>query len=128
MSIGTFAYRRMTIGLDNALTTFRICMNAIFVDCIEKLVDVFCVYGTSFDNYLFNPNKILQRCKDQYLVFNWDKFHFMVTLGVFLGHRISGRGVEVDIGKVQEIEKLPPRDIRGTRSFLWSCMFLSEVY
>jgi hypothetical protein len=61
---GTFAYRRMPFGLCNAPTTFQRCMNAIFSDYIEKIMEVFMddfiMYGTSFHNYLFNLNKVLQ--------------------------------------------------------------------
>ena len=43
----------------------------------------------------------------------------MVMEGVVLGHRVSGRGIEVDRAKIEAIEKLPyPRDIKGIRSFL----------
>jgi hypothetical protein len=98
-------------------------MNAIFANYIEKIMEVFMddfsMYATSFDNYLFNLNKVLQRCEDQYLVINWEKCHFMVTEGVVLGHRVSGRGIEVDHAKVEAIEKLSyPKDIKGIRSFL----------
>jgi hypothetical protein len=98
-------------------------MNAIFVDYIEKIMEVFMddfsVYGTSFDNCLFNLNKVLQRHEDQHLVLNWEKCHFMLIEGVVLGHRVSGRGIEVDRTKVEDIEKLPyPKDIKGIRSFL----------
>jgi hypothetical protein len=120
---GTYAYRRMPFGLCNAPATFQRCMNAIFADYIEKIMEVFMddfsVYGTSFENCLFNLNKVLQRCEDQHLVLNWEKCHFMVTEGVVLGHRVSGRGIEVDRAKIEAIEKLPyPRDVRGIRSFL----------
>jgi hypothetical protein len=60
-------------------------MNAIFADYIEKItevfVDGFSMYGTSFDNFLFNLKKILQRCEDQHLVLHWERWHFMVTEG-----------------------------------------------
>jgi hypothetical protein len=43
----------------------------------------------------------------------------MVSEGIVLGHRVSGRGIEVDRAKIEAIEKPPyPRDIRGIRSFL----------
>jgi hypothetical protein len=54
---GTFAYRRTPFGLCNAPTTFQRCMNAIFDDYIEKIMEVFMdgfsIYGTSFDNCLY---------------------------------------------------------------------------
>jgi hypothetical protein len=98
-------------------------MNTIFADYIEKIMKVFMddffVYGTSFDNCLFNLNKVLQRCEDQHLVLKWEKCHFMVTEGVVLGHRVSRKGIEVDRAKVEAIEKLPYlKDIKGIRSFL----------
>ena len=43
----------------------------------------------------------------------------MVNEGIFLGHKISKRGIEVDKAKVDAIEKMPcPKDIKGIRSFL----------
>jgi hypothetical protein len=131
----TFAYRRMPFGLCNAPATFQRCMNAIFADYIEKIMEVFMddfsVYGTSFDNFLFNLNKVLQRCEDQHLVLNWEKCHFRVTEGVVLGHHVSGRGIKVDRVKVEAIEKLPyPKDIKGIRSVLghagFYCRFIKD--
>ena len=60
---GTFSYRRMPFGLCNAPATFRRCMTAIFSDFCEKIVEVFMddfsVYGTSFDDCLSNPDRVL---------------------------------------------------------------------
>jgi hypothetical protein len=50
----TFAHRRMPFGLCNALASFQRCMNAIFADYTENIMEVFMddfsIYGTSFDN------------------------------------------------------------------------------
>jgi hypothetical protein len=38
----------------------------------------------------------------------------MVTEGVVLGHRVPGRGIEVDRARIEAIEKLPyPQDIKS---------------
>ena len=43
----------------------------------------------------------------------------MVTEGIFLGHRISAAGLEVDQAKVSIIKTLlPPTTVKGIRSFL----------
>ena len=43
----------------------------------------------------------------------------MVREGIVLGHRISGRGIEVDRAKIEIVEKLPPpTSVKGVRSFL----------
>ena len=43
----------------------------------------------------------------------------MVREGIVLGHRITRHGIEVDIAKVDVIEKVPPlTSVKGVRSFL----------
>ena len=43
----------------------------------------------------------------------------MVKEGILLRHRVSERGIEVDISKIETIEKLPPpSSVKGIRSFL----------
>ncbi|GJY50329.1 reverse transcriptase domain-containing protein [Tanacetum coccineum] len=90
-SFGTYAYRRMPLGLCNAPTTFQRCMQAIFHDMIEESVEVFMddfsVFGSSSDHCLSNLDKMLLRCKDVHLVLNWEKCHFMVKEGIMLGHK-----------------------------------------
>ena len=91
---GIFAFRRMPFGLCNAPATFQWCMVVIFHDMIgnfiEVLMDDFSVFGASFDNYLANLSRDLQRRE------NWEKCHFMVQEGIVLGHKVSERGIEVD--------------------------------
>jgi len=61
---GVFAYRRMSFGLCNAPATFQRCMMTIFVDmvekCIEIFVDDFSIFGLSFDCCLANLERVLQ--------------------------------------------------------------------
>jgi len=127
---GVFAYRKMPFGLCNAPATFQRCMLAIFLDLIEKCIEVikkcievfmddFFVFGATFEDCLENLDTVLKRYVETNLVLNWEKCHFMVKEGIVLGHRISGKGIEVDKAKVEVIEKLPPStNIKGVRSFL----------
>ena len=120
---GTFAFRRMPFRLCNAPGTFQRCMMVIFSDMVEKSIEVFMddfsVIGSTFDDCLHNLTLILKRCMETNLVLNWEKCHFMVREGIILGHRISGRGIEVDRAKIEIIEKLPPpTSVKGVHSFL----------
>src|ERR1044072_3328124 len=75
-------------------------------------MDDFSVFGSNFDACLENLALLLDRCKENNLVLNWEKCHFMVRDGIVLGHRVSEEGIEV-------IEKLPPPlSVKGIRSFL----------
>jgi hypothetical protein len=120
---GVFTYKQMPFGLCNAPVTFQRCMLTIFFDLVEKCIEVFMdeilVFGMIFDQCLNNLNIVLGRCVQINFVLNWEKCHFMVEEGVVLGHKMSSKGIEVDKGKVEVIEKLlPPVNVKGVWSFL----------
>ena len=113
----------MSFGLCNAPATFQRCMMSMFSDLAEEVMEIFMddftVYGSSFEHCLQNLGTVLHRCQDKNLALNWGKFHFMVTEGIVLGHRISAAGLEVDQAKVSIIKTLlPPTTVKGIRSFL----------
>ena len=82
-------------------------------------MDDFSVFGPSFDDCLHNFSRVLKRCKETNLILSWEKSHFMVQVGIVLGHIVSKRGLEVDRAKVELISKLPPpTTVKQIRSFL----------
>jgi hypothetical protein len=87
-------------------------------------MDNFSVFGDSFDDYLTNLEKVLNRCEEKNLVLNWEKCHFMVTNGIVLGHIVSSKGIEVDKSKIELIANLPtPKSIKDVRLFLGHAVF-----
>nr|CAN80230.1 hypothetical protein VITISV_003211 [Vitis vinifera] len=120
---GTYAYRRMPLGLCNAPTTFQRCMLSIFSDMVKRIMEVFMdditVYGGTFEECLVNLEAVLHKCIEKDLVLNWEKCHFMVRQGIVVGHIISEKGIEVDKAKMELIVKLPsPTTVKGVRQFL----------
>ncbi|RVW22137.1 Retrovirus-related Pol polyprotein from transposon 17.6 [Vitis vinifera] len=92
-------------------------------DMVERIMEVFMdditIYGSTFEECLFNLEAVLNRCIEKDLVLNWEKCHFMVQQGIVLGHIISEKGIEVDKAKVELIVKLPsPTTVKGVRQFL----------
>nr|GEW72870.1 reverse transcriptase domain-containing protein [Tanacetum cinerariifolium] len=106
-----FAYCHMPFGLCNAPGTFQRCMMAIFLDMIEKTMEVFMddflVFENSCQSCLSYLEKMLKRCEDINLCLNWEKSHFMVKEGIVLGHEISKERIQVEKSKVDVITKLP---------------------
>ncbi|GKF34586.1 reverse transcriptase domain-containing protein, partial [Tanacetum coccineum] len=74
-------------------------------------MDDISVFRDSFDKCLNNLDKMLQCCKDAYLILNWEKCHFMIKEGIVLGYKVSGAGLEVDKAKIDVISKLSPLPI-----------------
>jgi hypothetical protein len=101
----------MPFGLYNAPATFQRCMLSIFSDMVECFLEIFMddfsVFGDSFDDCLTNLEKVLSRCKEKNLILNWEKYHFMVTNDIVLGHIVSSKGIEVDKSKIELIFNLP---------------------
>jgi hypothetical protein len=98
-------------------------MMKIFSDLIEKVLEVsmddFSIYGKTFKGCLANLDKVLKWCQMDDLVLNWEKCHYMVREGIFLGHKILEKGIEVDKVKIEVIEQLPPpTNMKGVHSFL----------
>ena len=89
---GTFAFRWMPFKLCNALATFQQCMTVIFSDffrdSLEVFMDDFSLFGYDFDSCLADLTKILKVCIRKWLVFSWEKSHFMVREGVVLEHLV----------------------------------------
>ncbi|GKB20479.1 reverse transcriptase domain-containing protein [Tanacetum coccineum] len=85
---------------------------------MEVFMDDFSVFGDSFDSCLTNLEQMLIRCKQAHLVLNWEKYHFMVTEGIVLGHKVSRKGLEVDKAKIDVIAKLsPPINVKAVIKF-----------
>jgi hypothetical protein len=80
---GTFTYSHMPFGLCNAPPTFQWCMISIFFDMVECFLkifmDDFSIFGSSFVVCVHYLTLVLVRFKENNLVLNWEKCHFMVN-------------------------------------------------
>ena len=70
----TYAFRRVSIGLCNALTIFQRCMififSYLFEYCMKIFIDDFSIFGSCFDGCLSILSKVLKRCKEKNLTLN----------------------------------------------------------
>ena len=99
-----------------------------FSDLVEKVIEVFMddfsMFGDSFKSCLHHVELVLQRCEEKGLVLNWEKYKFMVSRGMVLGHIVSSKGIEVDKSKFEIIANLLiPKCIKDIKSFLGHAIF-----
>jgi hypothetical protein len=60
----------------------------------------FTPYGTDFDKYLSNLEKVMEWCIATRLCLIHEKSHIMMTEGVVIGHYVSEDGIKVDPTKI----------------------------
>ena len=107
----TYAYQVLHFLLCNAPTTFQMESLGIFYDsiheCVEVDMDGLNVYGKNFEEAMSNLEKFLSRYHKTNLSLSHEKFHMLLTEGIFLAHHISPFGIKVDPVKMEVIAKLP---------------------
>jgi hypothetical protein len=82
-------------------------------------MDVFTVYGDTFDKCLENLSLVLKRCSETNLILKYENCYFIVEQEIVLGYVVSSRGLEVDKDKIDVISLMSyPLCVREVRSFL----------
>ena len=120
---GHWAFRRLPFGLKTAGATFQRLMNSVLsgltgTRCFCFLDDI-CVYANSLAEHDRKLREVFGRLRKYNLKLQPDKCEFLRKEVIFLGHKISERGVEPDARKVEAIKSFPtPRSPKQLKSFL----------
>ncbi|CAL1400329.1 unnamed protein product [Linum trigynum] len=120
---GHYEFLVMPFGLTNAPAVFMALMNRVFHEYLDKFVIVFIddilIYSKSEEEHKTHLRIVLQILREKQLYAKFSKCEFWLKEVIFLGHVISGRGVEVDPKKVEAVVSwAPPKDVSELRSFL----------
>src|SRR6187401_593777 len=113
----------MSFGLTNAPVYFMSMMNKVFMEFLDKFVVVFIddilIYSKNEEEHKEHLRLVLEKLKEHQLYAKFSKCEFWLKEVGFLGHVISGEGIEVDPVKVQAVtEWLAPTSVGEIRSFL----------
>jgi len=125
---GLFEYIRMPMGLCNSPGTFQRLMEACLGDknfeFLLIYLDDILLYSSTFEQHLERLNFVLTRLQQHGLKINPKKCHFFKTKVQYLGHRISGKGIETDPDKIAAIKSWTvPKTEKNLRSFLGLCSY-----
>jgi hypothetical protein len=123
-----FEFLVMPFGLTNAPATFQSCMNHIFRGQLRKYILVFfddiLIYSKTWDEHLAHLEKVLDIMKTQSLYAKESKCEFGMRELLYLGHIISGQGVQVHQEKIRAIVDWPtPKNLTELRGFFGLCSY-----
>ena len=106
---GLFQYRRIPYGIKSAPSIFQRSIESILAGIPNVLVflDDILITGKTTADHKQNLYEVLNRLQKAGLKLREKKCQFYMTSIVYLGHKISGRGIETLQEKIQAILEMP---------------------
>ena len=118
-----YEFRVMPFGLCNEPSSFQATMNRLFQPHLHRYIIVFfddiLIYSRSFNDHLEHLEIAFQVLKEGEFTLKFSKCSFAQKQIEYLGHVVSGEGVQPLLDKVRTIQQWPqPRMTRALRGFL----------
>ena len=120
---GTYGFRRMPMGLNNASGTFERLMETVMrgLQWEELLIymDDIIVFSSDESQHIDRLARMLSRLQESGLKIKPSKTHLFQREVQYLGHVVNEHGIHTDPKKIEAISKIPsPKSVPQLRSFL----------
>ncbi|CAC5360753.1 Retrovirus-related Pol polyprotein from transposon 17.6 [Mytilus coruscus] len=104
---GTFKFSRLPMGLSSSPASFQLLMNKVlkgltFKLCLCYLDDILVAFET-FDQHIEDLRNVFPRLSNAGLKLGPKKCTFVQNSCIYLGHKISNKGIEPPPDRVQAI-------------------------
>ena len=118
----------MPMGLTGSLPVFQSLMEKVLVGLTWKRTIPYlvnCIISSqTAEEHIERVPEVLQRFKDPNLKINPPKFEFFRQHVPFLGHIVSGDGIQADPAKPAAVRQYPvPKSVTEVKSFLELCSY-----
>ena len=126
---GRFRFLRLPMGINIAPEIFQRKMNELIADLngVTCYMDDIIVHGKSLSDHDLILNELIQRLRKVGLKLNKEKCKFRQDRVEFLGHVLSGNGIEMDPQKVCAVKNMKaPENVEELRRLLGMINFLTK--
>jgi hypothetical protein len=120
---GTYEYLVMPMGLTNAPATFQRLMNDVLRNCLGRhalvYVDDIIVFSKTLNEHHSHLQEVLVALREAGITLKRTKCKIGATHIDFLGHHVSGVGIQPQEGKLRQLNTMrDPINAAEVRSFL----------
>ncbi|PKU84756.1 RNA-directed DNA polymerase [Dendrobium catenatum] len=120
---GNYEFLVMPFGVTNAPAVFMDLMNRVFKEYLDQFVIIFIddimVYSAFEEDHARHLSMVLETLRQHQLYAKFSKCEFWLKSISFLGHVVSGKGISVDLQKIQAVVDWPrPTTVFEVHSFL----------
>lgn len=125
---GLYQFTVMPFGLCNSPATFVRLMETVLAGLNYKIclvyIDDIIVFGRTFEETLDNLEQVFGKLENAGLKLKAKKCSLFKKEVLFLGYKVSGKGIHTDPQKVSIISKWPvPMNASEVRSFVGICSY-----
>ena len=128
---GLYEWVVMPMGLRNTPAIHQRRVTGTLRHLMGKICHVYLddivIWSQNMDEHIWNIRLVFQALKDAWLYVNPKKTKLFQYEIIFLGHRISQRGMEADHSKIDKILDWPiPKSATEVRAFLGIVRFIAN--
>jgi transposase InsO family protein len=122
--MGTYEWLRVAMGLKGAPSWFQQqletkVLGGLIHQICELYIDDLIIYADTFEEYLENIRKVLERFKAHNITVSPKKCQFLMQEIQYVGYTINGKGISFSREKKQEILDFPvPRTAGQLKQFM----------
>ncbi|CAF0859482.1 unnamed protein product [Brachionus calyciflorus] len=120
-SLGLFSFNVMPFGLCNAGATFQRIIEILLTELSNSLAykDDILTFSKTFEDHLEHLEKLFIKLRDAKIKVKTSKCKIAQNQTMFLGYKISGKGVEIDEDRIKTMQNHPkPKTTKQIKQFL----------
>ena len=120
---GLFEFNKLPMGISVGCQVLSRVVDSLFSDLkyqyIYNFMDDLVVYSATMEEHVEHLKEVFRRLQKAGFTLNREKLHLAQPEIKFLGHLVSGKGIEILPERVEAISSFPrPKNLKAVRRFL----------